>query len=72
MKFWLETCEDIDRRALGAQKRAKFVEVALPGQAAKMFAEMGARGRSVIRDEDGRRTTWTLHAAVIHYAYQVE
>jgi len=70
VKFWLETCEDIQLK-LRTREMEKFVEAAIPIQAAKMFAEMGASGRSVMRDEQGNLTVWTLHATVVHYAYPV-
>ena len=63
--FWLVSCERIEGLDVGGR-----VEAANAGAAAKIYAERGGRGRTVIKDEQtGECTTWRLNAVTLFYAY---
>lgn len=63
--WWLVSCESVD----GGDPYGR-IEAPFASQAAKKFAELGARGLAVIENEQtNERTVWRLHATMIHYAY---
>ena len=52
-----------------ARGRREFVNAMAPGAAAKLFAEAGATGFTIIEDcQTGQRTAWCCVSLELHYA----